>query len=165
MMMIYWVAIGARIASKLCPPCLKGNALPILKTLPLSPKLWLQVVDVDTVNGQRSTFHRVFGVRRKTRGFFPPSLSFLCETQLQKQNTYFGQADNDPSVRCRLDNAPPTKPNSTQPTPAPLYAHDKNALTNARYGSILNVAVRGPETALAADRAQQHAVIDRFFLE
>lgn len=33
MMMIYWVAIGARTASKLSPPCLKGNALPILKTL------------------------------------------------------------------------------------------------------------------------------------
>lgn len=34
MMMSYWVAIGARAANKLSPPCLKGNALPILKTLP-----------------------------------------------------------------------------------------------------------------------------------
>lgn len=50
MMMIYWVAIGARIASKLSPPCLKGNALPILKTL----KLWLQVGDAATVNKQGS---------------------------------------------------------------------------------------------------------------
>lgn len=33
MMLIHWVAIGARTANKLCPPCLKGNALPILKTL------------------------------------------------------------------------------------------------------------------------------------
>lgn len=45
MMMIYWVAIGARTASKLSPPCLKGNALPILKTLPWSLKLRLQVGD------------------------------------------------------------------------------------------------------------------------
>lgn len=43
MMLIYWVAIGARTANKLSPPCLKGNALPILKTLSCSLKLRLQV--------------------------------------------------------------------------------------------------------------------------
>lgn len=53
MMMIDWVAIGARTASKLSPPCLKGNALPILKTL----KLWLQVGDAATVNKQGSAQH------------------------------------------------------------------------------------------------------------
>lgn len=34
MMMSYRVVIGARTANKLSPPCLKGNALSILKTLP-----------------------------------------------------------------------------------------------------------------------------------
>lgn len=43
MMLIYWVAIGARTANKLSPPCLKGNARPILKTLSPSLKLRLQV--------------------------------------------------------------------------------------------------------------------------
>lgn len=45
MMMSYWVAIGARTANKLSPPCLKGNALPILKTLPGFLDLRLQVND------------------------------------------------------------------------------------------------------------------------
>lgn len=46
-MMVYWVAIGARTANKLSPPYLKGNALAILKSLPCSPKLRLQVGDAD----------------------------------------------------------------------------------------------------------------------
>lgn len=45
MMMSYWVAIGARTANKLSPPCLKGNGLPILKTLPGFLELRLQVND------------------------------------------------------------------------------------------------------------------------
>lgn len=48
MMMSYWVAIGARTANKLSPPCLKGNALPILKTLPCFLELRLQVNDGKT---------------------------------------------------------------------------------------------------------------------
>lgn len=44
----YWVAIGARSANKLSPPCLKGNALPILKTLPGFLELRLQVNDGKT---------------------------------------------------------------------------------------------------------------------
>ena len=49
MMLIYWVAIGARTANKLSPPCLKGNALPILKTLSCDPKLRLQVGDANPI--------------------------------------------------------------------------------------------------------------------
>lgn len=49
MMLIYWVAIGARTANKLSPPCLKGNALPILKTLSCAPKLRLQVGDANPI--------------------------------------------------------------------------------------------------------------------
>lgn len=56
MMMSYWVAIGARTANKLSPPCLKGNALPILKTLRGFLELRLQVNDGKTT----VTFEAVF---------------------------------------------------------------------------------------------------------
>lgn len=49
MMLIYWVAIGARTANKLSPPCLKGKALSILKMLSRSFKFRLQVASMPIV--------------------------------------------------------------------------------------------------------------------
>lgn len=52
-MLIYWVAIGARTANKLSPPCLKGYALPILKRLSCPHELRLQVKAMQMIQPMR----------------------------------------------------------------------------------------------------------------
>lgn len=72
MMLIYWVAIGARTANKLSPPCLKGNALPILKTLSCSLGLRWQVqlhrAAGSSCKGQAACLHEADRLRNLRTG-------------------------------------------------------------------------------------------------
>lgn len=75
MMMIYWVAIEARTANKLSPPCLKGNALPILKTLSRSLQLRLQVTKPVVSPAIGFTWLHLSSLGRNKNPFKPPPLS------------------------------------------------------------------------------------------
>lgn len=80
MMMSCWVAIEARTANKLSPPCLKGNALPILKMLPGFLELRLHANDGKTT----VTFAAVFCRRTRLHYRLEPLRNLRTQIEAEK---------------------------------------------------------------------------------